>query len=172
MSVVSVVTEVDALLGAVAPVVLASAHPSALVVDRDGGVALPGERTLAQMAADGPRLADLVPERRGVALLPNGGVPAGDADDLIGALAERWPVVVVRGRLPGTPIIPVIPLFPGLVAGAAAVHVETGLMDPPADGLVVPAPTRSAVRRIFAGRGVPHRLVAAWAHVWSRPWRS
>lgn len=172
MPAVGVVTEMDPVLGAVAPVVLAAAHPTALVVDRDGGVPLPGERTLADLAGDGLRLADLAPERAGVAIVPNGGVAAGDADDVIRALAERWPVVVVRGRLPGAPLIPVVPLFPGLVAGQAAVHVETGLMKAPSDGVVVPGPSRSAVQRVLAGRTVPRRLASAWAKVWGVPWRS
>ncbi len=65
----------DAVLDAVAPIVLASAHDTALVVDLgEGLIVYPGEHTLAALVNDGPRLVDLTPDRKGVAVLPNGGV--------------------------------------------------------------------------------------------------
>src|SRR5690606_397227 len=62
----------DDLLGAIAPLGLAVAARTALVVDLVAdGASYPAERTLPEVVAEGPRRAELVPERSGVAVLPN-----------------------------------------------------------------------------------------------------
>ena len=64
-------THHDDLLGAVAPLAIASARSTVLVVDLDpDGLALPGERTLADLVEDGPTLTELVPQRAGIASSP------------------------------------------------------------------------------------------------------
>jgi hypothetical protein len=164
----------DPVLSAVAPLILAAAHPSALVVDVGGGrVALPGSGSLARLVADGPRLEDLRPARSGVAVLANGGVEPADVAEVLGALVKGWPVVVVRGPSPvPMPRAPVDPLFPG-GPGGAAIRVRTGLagVDPPGPGPVVAAPSRAAVARMLGGGLPPRRLVRSWAAAWRHPWR-
>ena len=174
MAAAAVECERDPVLDAMAPIVLAAAHDTALVVDLGGGaIPLPGERTLAALVDDGPRLADLVPDRKGVAVVPNGGVTLDESAPVIRALIERWPVVVLRGRADELAVrIPVVPLFPGVDQRDPAVYVSTGLIEPIEGGApVVPGPSRAAVRRVLSGGSAPRRLVAAWAKVWSHPWR-
>jgi hypothetical protein len=56
----------DGILGAVAPLALAAAAGTALVVDLDpGGPRYPGAATLAGLVADGPRRSDLEPDAKG-----------------------------------------------------------------------------------------------------------
>jgi hypothetical protein len=172
MPAVAIRCQADPVLDAVAPIVLAAAHRRAVVVDGGGLIPLPGRRTLAELVSDGVRLADLSPDRDGVAVLPNGGTSVEEAADVIAALADRWPLVVLRGPAPGFPTIPVVPLFPGVAQRDPAAYVATGLVEPDA-GLepVVRAPSRSAVARILAGGSAPRRLVGNWAKVWSHSWR-
>ena len=93
-------THHDDLLGAVAPFAIASARSTVLVVDLDpDGLALPGERTLADLVEDGPTLTELVPQRAGIASLPNGGVDASTAEEVVAALVKGWPDLIVRTRL-------------------------------------------------------------------------
>jgi len=63
----------DEVLGAVAPLALAAAAGTALVVDLDPeGDRYPGEATLASLVAEGPTQEDLTPSQRGVAVVGNG----------------------------------------------------------------------------------------------------
>ena len=76
---------------------LAAAAGTALVVDLDPqGPAYPGNADLAELVAEGPTRRDLEPERSGVAVLRNGGVPEEEAAEVLNALAARWPAVVFR----------------------------------------------------------------------------
>ncbi len=164
----------DAVLDAVAPIVLASAHDTALVVDLgEGSIVYPGEHTLAALVNDGPRLVDLTPDRKGLAVLPNGGVGVEESAEVIWALIEGWPLVVLRGRADQFGVhIPVVPLYPGVDQHDPAVFVSTGLIEPiDADSLVVPGPSRATARRVIGGGSAPRRLVSAWEKVWSHPWR-
>ena len=84
MTALAVWTAFDGLLSATAPLGLAAAAGTALVVDLDpDGPAYPGRASLADLVADGPRRADLVPSRDGVAVLRNGGVEATAAREVI-----------------------------------------------------------------------------------------
>lgn len=166
----------DDLLGLVAPFALAMAHRTALVIDLDRhGLPLPGDRSLALLVEDGPTLAELVPSRPGLAVLPHGGVDSAAAMPVVGALAGSWPCVVVRSRvpLPGMPFAEVTPLVPGVATRTKPrIWVRTGIGSPkPGPGPVVDSPGRSAVGAVLAGRVPAGRWVRSWAGVWRWPWQ-
>jgi len=182
-AVLAVWTPEDGLLGALAPLGLAAASGTCLVVDLDPfGPQYPGVRSLADLASDGPRLADLEPEHRGVALLRNGGIPASEAGDVIEALAARWPRTVLR--LPPRPApdglrIPLVPvrlLVPGGLrpapVGPAVYQATPHPMPLPGPGLRLPVPRRATTAALLTGRmpAVGDRWVRAWRPVWEGPW--
>ncbi|MCP4251643.1 MAG: hypothetical protein GY778_31790, partial [bacterium] len=150
MPALAVWTASDGLLSAVAPLGLAAAAGTALVVDLDpAGPDYPGPASLAELVADGPRRADLVPGRSGVAVLRNGGVDATEAREVIDALAVGWPHLVVRVGDPGmadglAPLVPVWPLLPGILApqvDTQCVYQRTGFAATPSGpGPVLPQP--------------------------------
>jgi hypothetical protein len=176
-------TPEDGLLGALAPLGLAAAAGTALVIDLDPhGPCYPGSSSLAEMVAGGPRQADLVPARRGVAVLRNGGVESCASAEVVSALLERWERVVLRlpprpvpGPL-GVPLVPVRLLIPaGLFphGGAAAVYQSTPIvMRPPCPGVRLPVPSKGTVAALLAGRlpAAGDRWVRAWSRVWELPW--
>lgn len=176
MPVVAIWSPLDGVLGAVGPLALAAAAGTALVVDLDPhGPRYPGDTSLAHLVAEGPRRADLVPERRGIAVLGNGGVEPEAAEEVLHALVEGWPSVVFR--LPpdhrgGDGAIPVVPLLPGgLMAdfGSPAVYQRSGWsIDPPGPGIVLPRPRRSTLGALLTG-GMPppgDRWIGAWRALW------
>ena len=157
------------------PVALALAHRTALVVDLDRqGLPLPGKCSLAGMVEDGPTLAELVPSRSGLAILPHGGADTEAASQVVAALVESWPCVVVRSRvpLPGMPFTEVTPLVPGVdTRTAPRVWVRTGIgRVEPGPGPVVDSPGRSAVSAVLSGRVPAGRWVRSWTGVWRWPW--
>lgn len=168
-------TRHDDVLGLVAPVLIAGAHPTALVVDLDPeGISYPGRRTLAHLIEDGPTLGELRPARSGVAVLPGGGASAEAARPVLAALLESWPQVVlrVRERVPGFPLAEVTPLLPGVEdAGRPRVWVKTGVgrMEPGA-GPVVEGPGRAAAAAVLAGRSPGGGRLRSWRRVWEWPW--
>jgi hypothetical protein len=178
MPALSTWTPEDGVLGAVAPLALACAAGTALVVDLDPhGPAYPG-RTLAQLVDDGPTGRDLSPTRRGVAVLANGGIDAVDATQVVTALVAGWPRVVFR--LPPWPmpesrvdVVPVVPLSPliGPVVGPAVYQRTLWRMTPPGAGVVLPRPHGGTIRALAAGAmPAPSRWVRAWRRVWELPW--
>lgn len=174
-------TEIDSVLSVVAPLGLAAASPQdpVLMVDLDrAGPAYPGERTLADLVGEGPRRRELQPERRGVAVLGNGGVSGEEALSTVELMAEVWPAVVLRAppglRLPW-PVLPVVPLLPGLLAtegGRAAVWQATTRLDrPPGPGPLLPPLNRATITALLSLRVKPTgRWVQAWRQVWELPW--
>lgn len=165
----------DDLLGVVAPVALAMAHRTALVIDLDAeGLPLPGNRSLARMVEDGPTLAELVPSRTGLAVLSHGGVDVSDTTEVVNALARAWPCVVVRSPVPvqGMPFAEVTPLVPGVgTRTKPRVWVRTGIGKiEPGPGPVVDSPGRSALTSVLAGRMPAGRWTRSWAGVWRWPW--
>ncbi len=175
MVVLAVHTHHDDLLGLVAPLAIASARSTALVVDLDrDGLTLPGERTLADLVADGPTLAELVPHRSGIACLPNGGVDPEAAQDVLAALEKGWPDLIVRTRGPidRLPVANVVPMLAGVSAPTGpCVWVRTGLG--PVDrhqGPEVRAPGRAAFAAALAGRALRGRWLQSWSGVWEWPW--
>ena len=112
----------DPVLHALAPLGLAAARGTALVVDLDREApSYPGAASLAALVVSQPRLDDLRPRRSGVAVLPNGSVDPVEAVEVVDALVSGWPAVVFRlgashdlpPSLAETPVIPVSPLLPG-----------------------------------------------------------
>ncbi len=180
MPALAVWTSADGLLSTIAPLGLAAAAGTALVVDLDvTGPRYPSEGSLAALVREGPRRSDLEPARRGLAVLRNGGIPAPDAEDTVRALLNGWPAVVLRlqrRQQPApVPVVPVHPLFPGALAPreeGRAVYQRTGFAAfPPGPGPVLPVPRPATVRGLLAGVISPlDRWVRAWRRVWSMPW--
>ncbi len=167
----------DRLLAAVAPLALAIAAGTALVVDLDAeSIVHAGGATLAELVAHGPRAVDLRPSRRGVAVLGNGGVGPEEAADVIEALVAGWPHVVFRlpgGERPQRPgVVPVFPLTPLTVDRGPAVY-QRGPWPAPRrlEGVMLPRPRASTIRALLQGsRPAPSRWLRAWKHVWGGVW--
>jgi hypothetical protein len=167
----------DPVLSTVAPIGLAAAVGTALVVDLTHTRAV-GGRTLADLVSEGPKLAELSPGRPGIAFLAGGNVDRGAAFETIRQVAGHWPAVVVHtadSDLP-FPTVPVIPLFPGKLAPRTQVAhgvwqpVGAG-SEPPGPGPVLPRLRSGTVRRILSGQ-LPRRSrwISAWRGVWDMPW--
>ncbi len=156
----------DGLLSVVAPLGAAAAVGTAVVVDLAADAPpLRGQRTVADLIAEGPSADDLTPRQGRVAVLPLGDADPGDADPVVRALARTWPFVVVRAGT-GT-AIEVAPLFGPVTP--AWVHQPTGFVPTPKglSGIVLPPlPVRTA-RALLAGRTAGGRWVSAWRRVWS-----
>ena len=96
------------------------------------------------------------------------------------ALGEGWPDVVLR--VPPAmetrvfaPIVPVIPLFPGLLSipwNRPAVFQNAGFrITPSAPGPVLPKPGRGVIAALLEGRvDARSRWIKAWRDVWELPW--
>ena len=169
----------DAVLGTVAPLALAASAGTALVIDLDpASVDYRAAGTLAALVRDGPTGRHLRPERRGVAVLGNGGVTAEEAADVIAALAAGWPRVVLRherrSRPTGPGVVPVHPLAPGrpFDAGPAVYQPGPWSIRAPSPGLrAAPCPAgrrpeparRAASRHVTLAPGVAQGVGAAMA---------
>jgi hypothetical protein len=167
----------DPVLHALAPLGLAAAAGTALVVDLDPvAPGYGGDRSLASLVADGPRLDDLVPRRVGVAVLANGGVDPDEAMAIVAALARRWPAVVTRVSAgAATAAVEAVALVPGMLAPAvgrpAAYQATRPGPLPRLPGVVLPPLGRGAIEGMLGGRRrPPGRWVAAWRPAWSFPW--
>ena len=173
-------TPEDALLGAVAPLALAAAAGTALVVDLDpAGPRYGGEGSLADLVAAGPRRSDLTPARKGVAVLRNGGIDAADAAEVLAALTEGWPAVVFRLAPFPVPeadgVVPVRMLLPGGWFPSGDRHAvyqrAAWSATPPGPGPVMPRPKRSTIAALLAGRRPgPDRWLRSWKPVWDFAW--
>jgi len=176
-------TPEDGLLGALAPLALALAAGTALVVDLDPlGPRYPGSGSLADLVAAGPRRADLSPARRGVAVLRNGGVSPGAAAEVVAALVAGWERVVLR--LPPRPapaggviaVVPVRLLLPGGLFprqdGPAVYQATRAAVALPGPGVRLPLPRPGTVAALLAGRrpAAGDRWIGAWRPVWEAPW--
>jgi len=167
----------DPVLSAIAPLGLAAAAGTCLVIDLGDDLDLSPTRSLAALAAEGPRLDELSPGRGGVAVMGAGRLPIDEAAPVIERLATRWPAVVVR--VPGAVwpgrTVPVHPLLPGWAApslSAAAVWQRVaGGCAPPGPGPVLPRVRSATVRRLLAGRlPARSRWIRSWGQVWELPW--
>jgi len=176
-------TPEDGLLGALAPLGLALAAGTALVVDLDClGPRYPGSTSLADLVAEGPRRADLSPSRRGVAVLRNGGVTPAAAAEVVAALVAGWERVVLRlpprpaPALGSVPVVPVRLLIPGGLfprqGGPAVYQATRAAMRLPGPGVRLPLPGTGTVAALLAGRrpAAGDRWVRAWRPVWEMPW--
>ena len=177
MAVVAVWSPVDLVLSLVVPLGCALHRGTALVVDLDpAGPPMPGDGDLASLVARGPTEAELRPERRGVAMIGNGGIAASDAADVIAALADRWPNLVLRcapSHGPPEGAVPVIPILPApftIRIDRPSVYQRTHFGGEPVKGApVLPSPKPGTVRALLAGRapGRRDRWVGALEQVWS-----
>lgn len=141
---------------------------------------------MRHLVEDGPRAADLVPSRRGVAVIANGGVGASQAGEILDLLMRGWPAVVLR-QPPQAPVdapAPVVPirlLIPGRLfppqgrgvyqpMGSIGRHRIAG--DRPAAGSVVlPAAPRRTIQALLGGRRpAATRWLRAWRAVWGMAW--
>jgi hypothetical protein len=181
MPALAVWTAFDGLLSAVAPIGLAAASGTALVVDLDpAGPNYPGQASLADLVFDGPRRVDLVPARRGVAVLRNGGVEVSEAREVVDALVAGWPDLVFRVGTPAAasgiaPLVPVWPLLPGILAAQAndtCVYQQTGFAArPPGPGPLLPRLRPALLGALLNGTVVrKSRWITAWRQVWRLPW--
>ncbi len=153
---------------------LGAAAGTALVIDFAVDCRVATDRTLADLLEDGPSLGDLSPTRTGVAVIAGGPIDLTVGLPLIERLGANWPAVVVRcdqARWPG-PIVPVRPLWPGLMAPAdpapAVWQSIPGGIRPPGPGPVLPRLGARRSRDLLAGR-VPSR--GRWLRVWEKVWR-
>jgi hypothetical protein len=175
-------TPEDGLLGALAPIGLAIAAGSALLIDLDsGGPCYPGERSLADLVAEGLRRPDLEP-RRGVAVLRNGGVAPAEAADVVHALLTAHPTVVLRlpprPRPVGVPfpVVPVRLLVPGefypQLDRPAVYQATPAFARLPSEGVRLPVPSPITVAALLQGRRPRgrDRWISAWGKVWRYPW--
>jgi hypothetical protein len=179
VAVLAVRTPEDGLLGALAPLGLGAAAGTALVVDLDpSGPHYPGAGSLADLVAEGPRRSDLSPDRKGLAVLRNGGVGANAAGEVLAALEDGWPAVVFRlpgittaGREADLIVHPLVPggLFQSPLPGTA-VFQDLGFRIP-APGPQLPVLGRSTAAALLAG-SVPgrSRWVRAWKPAWEGKW--
>jgi hypothetical protein len=183
MPALAIWTPEDGVLGALAPLGLAIAGGTALVVDLDPqGPRYPGDASLADLLREGPRRADLSPARRGVAVLRNGGVGTSGTADVLSALLAGWEKVVLRlpprpvPAAPGAPVVPVRLLIPGSLfprSDGPAVYQSTRAMLPlPGPGFRLPVPSAGTVAGLLRGRlpAVGDRWVRAWRAVWGASW--
>jgi hypothetical protein len=175
-SVLGVRCDSDLLLHHLAGIGLAACRGTALLVDLDPTApAYPGRLTIADLVRDGLRRSDLAPAKEGVAVLGNGGADAEAAVELVAALSEGWPAVVVRaGTSPlPIPVVPVSPVFPAEWEQPTSPMVRQQILPSRrrADQLMLPPLRRSQVRAMLAGRVRPSwRWVAAWTPVWETTW--
>ncbi len=179
MAALTIWTPGGGLLSYLAPLGLAAAAGTALVVDLDPSGPVPqGSGSLAELISSGPRREDLRPAARGVVLLPNGGVDREASAPVVAALLEGWPAVVFSSPVDDAayaPIVPVIPLYPGPFSPSFsrfAVFQRTGFeVERPARGIVLPRPSNATVGRMLRGE-MPgrSRWVSAWRAVWEHPW--
>lgn len=168
---------IDPVLSLVAPVGLAASVGTGLIVDLVS-VSRPGMRTLREISADGPSLAELSPGRRGVALLHGGDISKPEAVETLERLAARWPAITVRvsGSEWPFPVVPVIPLYPGQFLSEPEPvgvwqPVGSGHGAPRGPGPVLPRLRPGVIRRLLSG-SLPRRSrwLEAWRPVWDMPW--
>jgi len=167
----------DGILGAVAPLGLAAAAGTALVVDLDrNGPAYPGSTSLADLVSRGPTRTELRPTRRGVCIVPNGGIALADAADVLDALVAGWPRVVLRlppASLPPSSAVQVHVLVPGALfpiplGHRLVVQAAGWRLQKPPGCVVLPPPRRNTVGALLTGTLPPpgDRWVRAWRPVW------
>jgi hypothetical protein len=176
MAVVAVWSPIDLVLSLVAPLGCALQAGTALVVDLDPhGPPMSGGGDLASLVARGPTEAELRPERSGIAVIGNGGVTPSDASDVIAALADRWPNLVLRCAPTDAPPDAAVPLIPVLPA-PFAIHIDRPAIyqrtpfggDTHPGTRVLPVPRQATVRSLLSGC-VPvrkDRWVGSLEHVW------
>ena len=180
LAALTVFTNRDGLLSVIAPIGLAAAASTCLVVDLDpNGPVLPGIATLADMVESGPRRADLGPAKEGIAMLANGGINPSRAESVIRHLLDGWPRVVLRSEIDRdlfAPVVPVCPLLPGWSPNDLArfsVYQEAGFaVKRPGEGIVLPRPSSGTVGKLLNGAlPAKSRWINSWRKVWAHSWQ-
>ncbi len=163
-------------MGIIGPLGAAAAVGTALVIDIDmHGPPYASSFSLADLVADGPTRSQLEPTQQGPAVLRNGGVGPEEAAEVLSALIERWPNVVLRcppSTGASSQAIALLPLLPEpftpTVAGRT-VYQATRISSPRTDrGPVLPVPRTETVKALLNGvRPSPRdRWVRAFRQVW------
>ncbi len=175
MSAVALWSPSDYVLSVLAPLAVAASRSSCLVVDLDTqGPIHPSPYTLADLVSDGPTAAQLEPRKGPPHLLPNGGVAPHEAREVVSALVDRWPNVVLRCP-PAEPapsdaiqLIPLLPT-PTRVSRGPVVFQDLGFgVEPPNGTTSVRRPRRSTIESLINHR-VP--LGSRWVRDLAAIWR-
>lgn len=165
----------DPVLNWVGAAGLAHSVRTALIVDLVGAATT---RTLADIVADGPKLAEISPGRTGVARISAGMTDLETVRSAAQALATNWPAVVValdRDDWDGA-LVPYRGIYPGVLAGSSgtvAVWQPVSRARPTSrlPGPVLPPLAARGVRAMLSGRRPrARRWIGAWGHVWDMPW--
>ncbi len=177
MSTIAVWTPHDLVLSLAIPLGLASRRATAIVIDLDpSGPPLSGGGDLASLVQRGPTEADLSPSKAGIAVLGNGGVTVPEASEVIAAIAQRWPNVVMRcspHESPGSGAVTIVPVLPEpfaiVAAGKVAFQRTSFGGDPEPGAIVLPVPRPAVIRSLLSGRIPPmkDRWMRAIDGVWS-----
>jgi hypothetical protein len=166
----------DAALDIILPLGLAVAAGTCLVVDLDPhGPEIGSGPTLADLTRNGPERRHLEPRTGGAGFLANGGIDPVDAADVVSALVQRWPAVVLRcdarsARPKGA--IGVVPLLPEphlRLLRAPAIYQRCGMSPRTApDGVVLPRIRRRTAAQLLAGRRPPRsdRWIRSLTPIW------
>ena len=167
----------DPVLSLVGCLGLAAAYGTALVVDLGDEPVLGNGRTLADVDSEGPRLEELSPGARGVAVIPAGRIRPDRLHDLVGKLTGRWPAVVLRNQTLSWdgPTVPFVPLYPGWLAPswahAAVWQPVGGNAKAPGPGPVLPRLPPRLARNLLNGRmPLRSRWIDSLRPVWEIPW--
>jgi hypothetical protein len=178
MSVLALWSPVDLMLGVVGPLGAATAADTALLVDLDpNGPHFGGPHSLADLVLRGPTRSQLEPIRSGPAVLRNGGVSPEDAEEVVAALVQRWPNVVLRCA-PSTRMdsggIALVPLLPEPYTPSVdgpVVYQRTHLSrTKPNDHHVLPVPRTGTIKALLAGS--QPRSGDRWIRALSRLWQT
>lgn len=154
----------DPILHVVAPLSLAAAMGTALVVDCDAGSGWPFPvGSLGDLAVAGPTADDLHPARAGIAVLGGSASSGHQLNELLAALRESWPAVVIRAQLDEVDVIRVDPALPWRSPGHVTVDVGFGRTSQAS----IPRPPSRLLRRLLAGQVDPRwRWFRHWRPVW------
>ncbi|KKK62716.1 hypothetical protein LCGC14_3001560 [marine sediment metagenome] len=176
MTVLALWSPVDLMLGVVGPLGAATAAGTALLVDLDpDGPHYGGKHSLKDLVTNGPTREQLEPTRSGPAVLRNGGVSPEDAEEVVTALVERWPNVVLRcapTQGVNTGAVALLPLLPAPFTPSvdgAAVYQQTPLSSGrPRNMHVLPVPRSETVKALLSG--VRPRSRDRWIRSFARVW--
>ncbi len=173
-----IIASEDPVLRQIAPVGLAAARGTCLIVDADPAARpYSGAPRLEEMVDRGLRLSELVPERKGVAIVSARSMPFDDLLDHADALARFWPGIVIRtgtsrARIPNVPVVALLP--PPLDErsdGPAIYQTCRRGAKVPTPGLGLPPLGRSRIRSLLAGIVEPRwGWVRAFRSAWELPW--
>jgi len=176
MAVLALWSPVDLMLGVVGPLGAIAAAGTALLIDLDPkGPHYGGPHSLAELVEKGPTREQLEPTRSGPAVLRNGGVSPEDAEEVVTALLERWPKVVLRcapTQDVSTGAVALLPLLPApftpRVEGAAVYQQTPVSRGRPRNTHVLPIPRSGTVKALLAG--VRPRSRDRWIRSFSQVW--